>query len=297
VREFLTESVVPETLNEAVDRIALRRSNREKTAGKMLVVVPTKGGVGVTSLAANFAIALTKESGARVVIVDLDFQLGDVALGLGMTATFSVVDAINNSARLDREFLSTLLLRYISGLAVLAAPENYTCFESRTEGGAEKRFRILRDEFDYIVVDTGICHGHIPEVRFAEADKLYLVTELTFPALRNARRLSSYLSARDGGRHLEVVLNRFNAKHADIEENSAIRAMGRLITWRIPNSYAFARAAQDTGVPLAMELSPITNALTEMAKAACGKPVAVAKKIRRGYSFFSTKPLSAAVEN
>ena len=37
----------------------------------------------MTTLASNFAIALQKESGREVVLVDLDVQLGDVSLVLG----------------------------------------------------------------------------------------------------------------------------------------------------------------------------------------------------------------------
>ena len=95
-----------------------------------------------------------------------------------------------------------------------------------------------------MVVDTGTCHGHIQEALFGMADKLYLVTEMTFPALRNAHRLISYLSARDGSRKLEVVLNRFNSRHGEIDENSATKALGRPVNWRIPNAYAAARAAR-----------------------------------------------------
>jgi pilus assembly protein CpaE len=126
--------------------------------------VPSKGGVGVTTIALNFALALTKESGAKVVVVDLDFELGEIALGLGMTATFSVVDALLNPARLDKEFLSTLLLRHSSGLAVLASPEEYNFFHIPRSKGRQV-VQILREEFDYVVVDAGTCHSHVQETR------------------------------------------------------------------------------------------------------------------------------------
>jgi pilus assembly protein CpaE len=286
-REFLNEPLLPEVMGEVFTRASSRRAGREKIAGKTLVFVSSKGGVGVTTLASNFALALTKESGAKVVVVDMDFQLGEIALGLGMTATFSVVDALLNPARLDKEFLSTLFLRHSSGLAVLAASEDFKVFHSPIEG-ATKLFQILREEFAYFVVDAGTSHGHIQETLFEVADTLYLVTELSLPALRNARRLVSFLSARDGSRGLEVVLNRFNSRHGGIDENSATKALARPVNWRIPNSYAAARAAQDSGVPLAMEDSPITRALTQMAKAACGKPLSIEKSVSKKFSFFSS---------
>ena len=96
-----------------------------------------------------------------------------------------------------------------------------------------------------MVVDSGPCHGDIQETLFGMADTLYLVTEMTFPSFRNAHRLISFLSARDGCRHLQVVANRFDARHGKIDGNSATKALTRPVDWKIPNAYAAVRAAQD----------------------------------------------------
>jgi pilus assembly protein CpaE len=295
-REFLIEPFLPETVAEAFGRASSRRPGREKSKGKMLVFAPSKGGVGVTTIAANFALALTKESGAKVVVVDMDFQLGEIALGLGMTATFSIVDALVNASRLDKDFLSTMLVRHNSGLAILSAPEQYNFFQFAVDPGADRLFQILRDEFDYVVVDIGTCHGNLQEKLFIEADKLYLITEMTFPSLRNAHRLISFISARDGSRALELVLNRSNSGHGEIDEKSAAKALGRPINWRVPNGWAAASAAQDSGVPLAMDDSPITRSLVQMAKAACGKPLTPEKKARPGFSFFGSRAVQTPAE-
>jgi len=294
-REFLVEPLLPDSVSEAFARASGRRPSREKALGKTLIFMPSKGGVGVTTIAANFALALTKESAARVVVVDLDFERGEVALGLGMTAAFSVVDALENPDRLDREFLSTLLLRHSSGLAVLAAPEEYTAVRPAA-AGADRLFTILREEFDYVVVDAATCPRDIQDILFEAAGTIYLVTETTFPALRNAHRLISFLSAKDRSRELEVVLNRFNSRHGGADENSATKALGRPVNWRIPNGYEAARAAEDAGIPLAMEDSPITRVLVQMARSACGKPPETEAKAGRRFSFFGSKMLSAQVE-
>lgn len=295
-REFLIEPIVPEALREAFTRASARLPDGEKAQGKILAFVPSKGGVGVTTVATNFALALTRESGARVVVVDMDFQRGDVALSLGMTAAFSVVDALLNPSRMDAEFLSTLLLRHSSGLAVLAAPEHYKV-ASATADGAARLFRILREEFDFVVVDAGTCTGDIQDILFEMAATIYLVTETNFPALRNARRLIAFLSATDRSRELQVVLNRFNSRLGGIDENSATKALAQPVNWRIPNSYEAARAAQDAGVPLAMEDSPITRTLVQMARSACGKPLDTGKKTANGFSLFGFKMLSAQKES
>jgi pilus assembly protein CpaE len=170
-REFLAEPLLPETVREALSRASGRRPKQEKALGKMLVFAATKGGIGVTTIAANFAMALTKESGARVVVVDMDFQLGEIAVGFNMTPTFSVVDAFANAARLDRDLMATLLIHHSCGLAVLASPEEYNFHVPAGEGG-DKVFRILREEFDFVVVDAGTCRGQIQQALFETADKL-----------------------------------------------------------------------------------------------------------------------------
>jgi pilus assembly protein CpaE len=295
-RELLVEPLATEAFGEALARASARRPHQKKAAGKMLVFVPTKGGVGVTTLTANFALALATESGARVVTVDMDFQLGEIALGLGMTATFSVLDALRNIERLDRDFLSTLLIRHSSGLSILAAPDEYSFFQLSAHESPTRLFRLLREEFDYVVVDAGACHGHLQEALFEMADKLYLVTELTLPALRNAHRLISYLSGGGSDRRIDLIVNRFNSRHGDIDEASAVKAIGMPVNWRIPNAYAAARAAQDNGVPLALQNSPITKALVQMARVACGKSVTPEKKSGGGFSFFGSKALAETVE-
>jgi len=292
-RDFLVEPFLPETVGEAFARTCSGQPDRKKALGQALVFVPSKGGVGVTTIALNFALALAKESGAKVVVVDMDFQLGEIATGLGLTATFSVMDALANADRLDREFLATLLMRHNSGLAVLGSPEKYDFFHLADDKSVKKLFRILREEFDYVVVDSGASHGDTQETLFGMADTLYLVAEMTFASLRNAHRLIAFLSARDGCRHLQVVANRSNARHGNIDGASATNALTRPLDWKVPNAYTAVRTAQDSGVPIAMTDSPYSRAVTQMARAACGKPETAAKKASQGFNLFGLRGLSA----
>jgi pilus assembly protein CpaE len=234
----------------------------------------------VTTVAANFAIALTKEDAGKVVIVDMDLQLGEVALGLGLTPPFSVLDALRNEMRLDTDFLTSLLARHTSGLSVLASPEPYTSF-TPAASGVQRLFSLLRHEFAFVVVDAGTAAtGGAEEALFNLADTVYLVTEVSIPALRNARRLLSLLADRERMPHVEVLLNRFNSREIEIDENSATKALARPVDWKIPNDFQSVRTAENTGVPLAMKDSPISRVMHKMAIQAAGKPLHVAKKSR-----------------
>lgn len=90
-REFLNEPLSSASVAEALVRAAVRREevqSLKKSKGRTIVFVGAKGGSGVTTLAANFAVALANESGQSVALVDLNVCLGDAALTLGLTSEF-----------------------------------------------------------------------------------------------------------------------------------------------------------------------------------------------------------------
>ena len=167
---------------------------------------------------------------------------------------------------------------------MLAAPEQYSSFEPLSSG-VKKLFGILRRQFAFVVVDAGTATGHTEETLLDLADTVYLVAEVSIPALRNARRLLFYMAGRERNPHVEVIVNRFNAKEVEIDENSTTKALGRPVDWKIPNDFHSVRTAENTGVPLAMKDSPISRVMSKMAVSAWGKP-AQEKKSRPcwGYS-------------
>jgi pilus assembly protein CpaE len=285
-REFLTDPLSPPVLAEALIRAAARRletDRRKKVAGKMLVFLGAKGGTGVTTLASNFAIALQKESGREVALVDLDIQLGDVSLVLSLTPKFTILDALRNGNRLDSDFVSTLLAQHSSGISVLAAADEYHPLNSLEDGSLGKLMYILRDQFPYVVVDAGASAGRAGDLLLELADVIYLVTQVDVPSLRNANRLITHMERMGNAqRRVEVVLNRFEPRRIEIDEERIAKALGHKLQWKVPNDFDSVRRSQNTGTPLALENSTVSRMVHQMARAACGKTVDVEKKKKFG---------------
>jgi pilus assembly protein CpaE len=280
-REFLAEPVPQTILAEALGRALLRheRSKNKKVAAKILIFAGAKGGAGTTMIATNFAVALTQEDSGKVVVVDLDVQLGEVALTLGLTPRFSILDAVQNLYRLDSDFVKGLLGRHTSGLSVLASPEQYAS-STELSTGTERLFEILREDFAFVVVDAGPVAGNVENALLDRADTLYLVTERSIPSLRNARRMLTFLAGRERSPHLQIILNRFNSREAEIDESGAAKALGRPVDWKLPNDFPAVRTAENTGIPMVLKDSPISRVLRQMAKAACGKVAPLEKRSR-----------------
>ncbi len=285
-REFLTDPLSSTTLTEALIRASARRletDRRKKVSGKMLVFLGAKGGTGVTTLASNFAIALQKESGREVALVDLDVQLGSVSLVLGLKPKFTILDALRNANRLDSDFVATLLTEHSSGLLVLAASDQYYSPTSLEDTSLGKLIYILRDQFPYVVVDGGSSLGKGGDIALELADSIYIVTQVDVPSLRNANRLIAYMDRMGNSqRRVEVVLNRFDPRRTEIDEERIAKALSRPLQWKVPNDFAGVRRAENTGVPLAMEDSAVSRALHHMARQACGKISDRQKKKRFG---------------
>lgn len=282
-REFLSEPVLPSSVAEALIRASVRRDEvrrHKRATGKLLVFAGAKGGSGVTTVASNFAVALAKVGGGKVALLDLDLQLGDAGLTLGLSSKFSVMDALDNPTRLDSDFLSVLLAKHSSGVAVLAAPDTIPSRQP-SKDAIEKLLRVAREDFEYVVVDAGSHSADMYDAMFQMATRVYLVTQVNVAELRNSNRfVCRYFNFEDG--KLEIVLNRFVSRNIEIDEAAITKALTRPAKWKIPNDFAAAHRAQNTGMPMALEKSLIARAFAEMANAACGQTASPAKKRKFG---------------
>lgn len=284
-REFLTQPIAPSTLAEAMVRASVRRPTArppKKTGGKLLLFLGAKGGSGVTTVASNFAVALAQESGQNTVLVDFDLPLGDAALELGLTPQFSTASALESYTRLDANFLSTLLTKHSSGLSVLAAPDRYTPV-SVTDEAVEKVFGVVRQEFDYVVVDAGSSLGSALRGLIDAAATVYLITQVSISELRNSNRIVTQFFAGGFGK-LEIVLNRFTPRSLGFDEENVTKALTKPASWKIPSDYTATKLAQNTATPLVLEDSPISRTIRQMARTACGLAPAADK--RKRFSLF-----------
>jgi pilus assembly protein CpaE len=271
VREFFTLPLDPAEVTAALTRASYHQPSPEslsKNPAKLLVFMGTKGGCGVTTLGANFALALAQESGSQTLLIDLGLPLGDVAINLGLPTEFSLAPAIQDPERLDANMLSTLVTKHDSGLWVLAAPTELP-EKQITSDSLDKLLRIARENYEYVVVDVGSRLDLMESVLFAPSSIIYLVTQVGISELRNANRMVlKYFTRREG--NLQIVLNRYKSSDLVFDETQIAKALTRNAHWKIPDDYAAARRTRNTPTPLALADSGIAEVLREMAQDACG---------------------------
>ena len=76
--------------------------------------------------------------------------------------------------------------------------------------------------------------------------------------------------------HVELVVNRW--RKAEFDDESLGKALGLPPKWKVPNDYAAARGAADTGTPFMAGKNAMAPVLQLMARTASGRPPLKEKK-------------------
>lgn len=172
--------------------------------GKAIVVTSGKGGVGKTTATANIGTGLAM-LGYKVVVVDTDIGLRnlDVVMGLENRIVYDIVDVVEKNCRLKQGLIRDK--RYPE-LFLLPAAQT----KDKTAVKPEQMLELINDlkeEFDYIVIDSpaGIEQGFQNSI--AGADEAYIVTTPEISAVRDADRVIGLLEAK-GIDNPKVIVNR-----------------------------------------------------------------------------------------
>jgi pilus assembly protein CpaE len=255
VSEYLEKPLSQESLDEAVDRLSQKLPNGSRgtteEGGKVLLFFGAKGGAGSTTVATNFAIQLRRQTGERVLIVDLDLPLGEVALYLGVEPRYGIVDLARNLHRIDEDLLGSYITSHASGVDVLSAP--FDPDEGREIGAEETRriLEFLRGVYDYIVVDASNSLDSRTIASLPIAEEIFVVAQIDVPSLRNIQRARRVLKRVAPERPLRVVINRYHAG-GDITLKDVERSLGLEVYSTISNDYGAVLYSINSGEPLAM---------------------------------------------
>ena len=244
-----------ESFNGAVRRTAARRE--AATAGGRQpcvthVFLGAKGGAGTTTVSVNCAVELARLSKRPTVIVDLKPCLGEVALFLGVRPRFTVLDAIENLHRLDKDFLKELVSKHKSGLDILAGSEQFDRPNAHDAAAIEELLRILGKVYEHIVIDAGNMVNACAVAALYAAETVFLVTNPDVPSIRNAQRLIDRVRQLGAGsERVKILLNRVSDQHL-IAPKQIETALGYGIHHMFASDYRTVSEALNSGVPLAM---------------------------------------------
>jgi len=226
------------TFRPAVDAPRPRR-------GSVVVVYGPKGGVGGTTVATSLAVALAA-SKARVALVDLDLQFGDVGVALDLKNSSSIADLLAHQGPLDAATVADVFVRHSSGVHALLAPADPPDMGSVDVEAIVRLIEKMRAVFDYIVCDLWSSLEDLALATIRAADRVVLVTTPEVPSLRHLRRVISATDPLLRTERTLVVANRAPSK-TGLTLPEMERALGMPIGAAIPSDGAGVTKAINEG--------------------------------------------------
>lgn len=155
-------------------------------AGRAIVITSGKGGVGKTTTTANLGTGLAL-LGKKVVLVDADIGLRnlDVVMGLENRIVYDLVQVIEGACTVKSALIRD---KRVDNLYLLPAAQTREK-DAITPDQMEALVEELKEEFDYVLIDSpaGIEHGFRNAV--AGADGALVVTTPEVSAVRDADRI------------------------------------------------------------------------------------------------------------
>jgi pilus assembly protein CpaE len=270
VADFLVKPVQPVELVRTCARVA-RSKGAETTEAQIYTFIPAVGGAGVTTLAIQTALLLLN-SGQRsrpsTCLVDLDFQHGACADYLDLEPRLELKEIEHRPERLDRQLLEIMLSHHSSGLEVIAAPNRPAEMRSFDPDMVTRLLDLVSSHFDYVIIDMPRTWFSWTDSVLLGTNKLFIVSEMTVPSLKQARGLVGAIRERLGdGPQPQVIVNRFEQRmfEAGLKKSDVEQALGDDFAGTVPNNYRLVREAIDRGVPID-EVKPGNNISVQLKK-------------------------------
>jgi pilus assembly protein CpaE len=246
VNECVPEPVTQESISAAISRLLQQAA---PTEGRVFAIVGAKGGVGATTVAVNLAQAFAQMTG-EVLLIDLNLSSGDTGTFFGAEPRFTVLEALENTHRLDEAFFRGLVVKTSASLDLLPVSPRAALASGPVD---LQNVRTLIDfavrYYRYVVLDVPRTESSLVDALDA-ATAIFVVVNQELPTVRNAQSLVLRLRRRYGGDRIGILINRAD-RQSEIAAEDIQKALNARIAYAFPSDYRQAIAALNKGEPLA----------------------------------------------
>jgi pilus assembly protein CpaE len=244
--------------------------NINNNTKRLNAVINAKGGSGASFIASNVAYILSKETDAKVALVDLDLQFGAVGLNFDRVPKYTIMDALNATEDLDSVSLEAYMSKYNDNLSLLLpSPSDILLPGEINVSSLKGVLELLQINYSQIVIDLPRLIDPVSSMIMEQADQITLVIQQSLAQFRDGRRLVQILN-----KDLDIPLDRISivANRYDPKNSLRIDDLKNLVNhdkvYIIANDFERVANASNLGVPLyeSSTNSKIAHDLKELAK-------------------------------
>lgn len=251
---------------------------------QVVAVFSPKGGSGRTTIATNLALALHKETGGRVCLVDANLQFGDVGVLLNLNPkNRSMLDAVEGGEP-DPDIVDSVVIDHSTGVRVLLAPPTPEGADLVTTAYLRRMVDHLKATHDWVVVDLpSALNDHGLAVMDA-ADQIVVLSALEITTIKNVRLFLEVADQLEYDRgKIRLVINRADTAQG-IRISDVEASIRRPIDGQIVSDGRLAVLAVNRGVPFVVSHpdGALSRDIFKLARTLAGDAVAAKDEGKRG---------------
>jgi pilus assembly protein CpaE len=242
--EFLLQPIKRSEFRDAMGRLerAPRRAGGgESKLGKVYTFIGTKGGVGTTTMAVNFAAVLAQRK-LSTVLIDLDWTGNDAAMQVGATPQYTLNEVAENLERMDQALFEGFVTRDPLGFFLVGPPDALESHGHFSDHMVREFATFLVEKYDAIVIDGGRAISNEAVLAAAQVSAVvFIVIDQEFPSIRNAQRYIAFLMRMGFNQdQIKVVVNRYTKKvtSAQASVEQITQTLNQPVFYGIPASPA-----------------------------------------------------------
>ena len=252
-------------LTTLIRKVGETRAVESSRSGSLVVALfSPKGGVGRTTIAYNLAVALGQQH--RVCLIDGSLQFSDLR---GLLRVPAVAPSIVNlpTDRIREQDLADVMWRDPSGIDILLAPPRIEMAEMVTTRDVEKVLSILRQLYEYVIIDTRAALSDDVLVFLDAADLILQVLTYDSMAIRSlAMSAETFAAIGYPSSKLATVLNRSDAS-GGFDKSDVEQALGSQIDFEVVSDGHLVLASNNEGIAFVSSSpeSPIAQGVRRIA--------------------------------
>lgn len=214
VKDYLVKPLLPNhftrAMRSALGTLPDDATNTFVNYGKIIAVVGTRGGVGVSSIAQNCAWNMATTHGKRIGLVDLDTQMGVQSVLCDLPPTQGLRELLEFPDRIDDLVIDRSMSKMNEHLFVFSSEESLSENFHITSGALGGLAMAMKKNFHYTLFDlprTYIVPMIVDMLRLS--DIVFLVTDLTLLSVRDTARILRLLKeAHTPNQRVIVICNK-----------------------------------------------------------------------------------------
>src|ERR1041385_2566485 len=271
-RDMVMDQLRPKFLGEAP-------SSQPDRGGHVISICGAQGGAGATSIAINLALQLAETTKAKVALLDLHLQNGETAVMLGVRPGPGLRIALENPMRADTLFIERAAIHINERVCLISADEELHAQLDITEAGVRHVLGLLRQRFNYIVVDVPVPFP--PSIRpvIALSRHVLVLLEAEVTGLRNAHALRAAVTAIAGQDRVFTLLNRAG-RPGGLPRASIVKCLGEP-DMEIPDLGKRMTEAVNLGIPALNHAKRLRRCLAPIVREISGVGAVPKSRLRR----------------